>query len=122
LDSELAMNQAPGSQDPLRFFTFAGRLLFLVTLVVGGGLFAWVVLYGKDRVPTGSYPVAFILIPVVIGAAIFFLIAQMVLRLFGIRVWAEDNGADAKQGAPPNDGPGASLGDPRRGQGSPSVT
>src|ERR1039458_706452 len=92
------MNQEPRPRDPLRFFTFAGRLLFLVTLLLGVGLFAWVVLYGGERVPTGSYPVAFVLIPVVIGAALFFVVVELVLRLFGIPVWAVKNDAGVQQG------------------------
>ena len=122
MDSEASMNQEPQPRDPLRFFTFAGRLLFLVTLLVSGGLFAWVVLYGGERVPTGSYPVALILIPVVIGAAIFFVVAELVLRLFGIPVWAAKNDAGVQQGAPPNGGPGTPPSDPGVGKGPPSVS
>jgi hypothetical protein len=98
------MNQEPRPKDPLRAFTLVGRLLVLVTLLLGGGLFAWIVLYAKDRMPDGGYPIAFILIPVVIGAAIFFVLAELFLRLFGIRVWSatDDPGP---QGTPPNGGP-----------------
>jgi hypothetical protein len=115
------MNQEPRPRDPLRFFTFAGRLLFLVTLLVSGGLFAWVVLYGGDRVPTGSYPVAFVLIPVVIGAAVFFVVAELVLRLFGIRVWAAKSDA-VQPAASPNGGPAEPPGNSEAGGGPPSVS
>jgi len=117
------MNQEPRPRDPLRFFTLAGRLLFLVTLLVSGGLFAWVVLYGGERVPTGRYPVALILIPVVIGAAIFFVVTELVLRRLGIPVWAVKNDAGVQRGAPPpNGGPGTPPSDPGVGQGPPSVS
>ena len=116
------MNQEPQPRDPLRCFTFAGRLLFLATLLVGGGLFAWVVLYGKDRVPTGSYPVALILIPVVIGVAIFFVVIEVVLRLFGLRVWAEAKGTDVQPGAPPNGGPATPSASSGGGEGPPSAS
>ena len=116
------MNQEPQPRDPLRCFTFAGRLLFLATLLVGGGLFAWVVLYGKDRVPPGSYPVALILIPVVIGVAIFFVVVELVLRLFGIRVWAETKDADVQPGAAPKGGPAAPSENSGDGEGPPSVS
>lgn len=114
------MNQEPRPRDPLRFFTFAGRLLFLVTLLLGVGLFAWVVLYGGERVPTGSYLVAFVLIPVVIGAALFFVVVELVLRLFGIPVWAVKNDAGVQQGAPSIGGPGTPPSDQGVGQGPPS--
>jgi hypothetical protein len=90
--------------------------LFLVTLLVGGGLFAGVILYGKDRVPTGSYPLAFVLIPVLIGVAIFFVVVELVLRLFGIRVWAETK--DSAR----NGGPGTPPSDSGAGHGPPSVS
>jgi hypothetical protein len=122
LDGEVAMNQEPRPRDPLRFFTFAGRLLFLVTVLVSGGLFAWVVLYGAERVPTGSYPIALILIPVVIGAAISFVVAELVLRPFGIPVWAVKNDTGVQQGAAPNGGPATPPSDAGVGRGPPSVS
>jgi len=116
------MNEEPQRRDPLRCFTFPGRLLFLATVFVGMGLFAWVVLYGKDHVPTGRYPVALILIPVVIGVAIFFVVVELVLRLFGIRVWSEAKGIDVQPDATPNGGLVAPSAKARGGEGAPPVS
>ena len=114
------MNHEPSRpQDPLRFFTFAGRLLFLATLLLSGGLFAWIVLYGKDRVPTGTYPLAFILIPVVIGAAIFFILAELLLRLLGIRVWTKADDANIHQSVQPHVGPAKTPANPGSEEGPP---
>ena len=66
------MSDQPPPKDPLRAFTFAGRLLLIATLLVAGGVFYWNVMFVNDNLPAGHYPVAFLLIPVVIGAAIFF--------------------------------------------------
>ena len=98
----------------------SGRVLFLVTLFVSGGLFAWIVLYAKDRMPFGSYPIAFVLIPVLVGAAIFFVVLELLLRLCGIQVWAGTN-AVGVQGVPPNGGPAGPPGDGVDSAGPPSA-
>jgi hypothetical protein len=64
------MSKDPGFRDPLRAFTSAGRLAVIATIIVAGGLFYWCVMFINDYFPSGSYPVAFFLIPVVIGAAV----------------------------------------------------
>jgi len=83
------MNEQPRPKDPLRAFTFAGRLLLVLTLIIAAGVFYWYVMFVNDNLPSGSYPVAFLLIPVVIGAAIFFIVVSLILRLAGIRVWRQ---------------------------------
>lgn len=116
------MNLETRPRDPLWFFTFAGRLLFLVTFLVSGGLFAWIVLYAKDRMPSGSYPVAFVLIPVLIGATVFFVVAELLLRLCGVRVWAETRESRVQQSAPPNGGPAKAPADSGATGGPPLVS
>ena len=71
------MSEQQPPKDPLRMFTFVGRLLVLATLLIVGGMFYWFVMFVNDKVeshvfPSGHYPVAFLLIPGVIFAAIFF--------------------------------------------------
>jgi hypothetical protein len=65
--------------------TFVGRLLLIATLLVSGGLFTWIVLYAKDRMPSGSYPIALVLIPVIMGAAVFFVVIESLLRMLDIQ-------------------------------------
>jgi len=82
--------QPPPPKDPLRAFTFAGRLLVIAT----GGVFYWYVMFVNDNLPSGRYPIAFLLIPVVIGSAVFFGVVSLILRLFGVRVWREPDDND----------------------------
>ena len=88
------MDEQQPPRDPLRAFTFAGRLLVIATLLVAGGVFYWFVMFVNDNLPSGRYPVAFLLIPVVIGAAAFFVILSLLLRLAGVRVWRETDDHD----------------------------
>jgi hypothetical protein len=88
------MSDQPPPRDPLRAFTFVGRLLIIATLLVAGGVFYWFVMFVKDNLPSGHYPVAFLLIPVVIGAAAFFFLVSSVFQLVGIRVWRETDDHD----------------------------
>src|SRR4051812_44766847 len=83
------MQKGP-SKDPLRGLTFVGRLLLLATLIVAGGVFYYFVMYVLKDLGARSYPVAFLLIPVVIGAGVFFLVVSLILQACRIPVWAED--------------------------------
>jgi hypothetical protein len=80
------MENEPPPKHPMENFTIAGRLLIVATIVVAGGLIYWNVMYIHDNFPSGLYPIVFILIPVLIGSAIFFGVFYWILRLFGIRV------------------------------------
>jgi hypothetical protein len=88
------MSEQPRPNDPLRAFTFAGRLLLVATLVVAGGVFYWYVMFVNDSLPSGRYPIAFLLIPAFIGSAVFFGTISLILRLVGIRVWREPDDHD----------------------------
>jgi hypothetical protein len=86
------MSEQKTPRDPLRMFTFAGRLLVLASLVIGGGMFYWFVMFVHEKVQSGDlrsgrYPVAFLLIPAVIGAGLFFGLASLVLERLGVRIW-----------------------------------
>lgn len=80
-------------------FTFAGRLLALASFLIVGGIFYWFVMFVNDKVesrifPSGHYPVAFLLIPGVILALIFFVVASFVLELVGVRIWRKADEGD----------------------------
>ena len=65
----MADQQPP--KHPMENFTIAGRLLIVATIVVAGGLLYWNIMYINDNFPSGHYSMAFLLIPVLIGSAIF---------------------------------------------------
>ncbi len=88
------MNEPQPPKDPLRAFTFAGRLLLVATLVVAGGVLYWNYMFVSEHLPAHHYPLAFLLIPVVIGAAIFFILGSTILKLVGIRVWKKPDDHD----------------------------
>ena len=75
-------------------FTFAGRLLALTTLLIVGGVFYWFVMFVNDNLPSGRYPVAFLLIPGVIVAGIFFVILSFILEIMGVWVWRKQDDDD----------------------------
>jgi hypothetical protein len=79
-------------KDPLRMFTFAGRLLLLVSLLLIGGMLYWFVMFVNDKVesgslPSGHYAIAFLLIPAVVVAGLFFGVASTILEKLGVRIW-----------------------------------
>ena len=88
------MTEPQPPRDPLRMFTFAGRLLALATMLVAGGVFYWFVMFVNDKLPSGRYPIPFLLIPVVIGAAVFFIVIAFLLGLVGIRICKKQNDDD----------------------------
>ena len=80
-------------------FTFAGRLLLLATVLIVGGAFYVFVMFVHDKVesgilPSGRYPVAFLLIPCVMVAAVFFAVLSFVLELVGVRIWSKSDDSD----------------------------
>jgi hypothetical protein len=83
---ETMSESPPPPRHPMEKFTIAGRLLIVATIFFAGGFLYWNVMYIHDNFPTGSYPIVFLLIPVLIGSAVFFGIFYGLLRLFGIRV------------------------------------
>jgi len=71
-----------------------GRLLLLITLIAAGAIFYYLVMFLHSDMPDGRYPVAFLLIPVLIGAGIFFMIVSLILKACRVPVWREDSDAD----------------------------
>ena len=97
------MSEQQTPKDPLRMFTVAGRLLVLATVLVTGGMFYWFVMFVNDKVesgalPSGSYALAFLLIPGVIVAALFFGVASLILERMGVRIWRKSDDQDSEQG------------------------
>ena len=90
------MSETPPANDPLKGFTFAGRLLMIATVLVAGGLFYWDIMYIFDHFPSGGYPVSFLLLPAVTGAGFFFVAGLLILRLFGIRISHPPDDPDRK--------------------------
>ncbi len=90
-------NQSP--KHPLSMFTLAGRLLVLATLLILGGIFFWFVMFVKDEVergtmPSGSYPIAFLLIPGVTFAGLFFGVLSLILEKLGVQIWSKSDSDD----------------------------
>jgi len=80
-------------------FTFAGRILAFATLLVVGGMFYLFAMFVNEKVenstlPTGHYSVAFLLIPGVIVAAVFFVVTSFILELIGVRIWRKADDRD----------------------------
>jgi len=94
------MTEQQHPRDPLRMFTFAGRLLLLATVLLVGGAFYFFVMFVKDKVesgilPSGHYSVPFLLIPGVIIAAVFFVVVSFILELVGVRIWSKSDDSDS---------------------------
>ena len=58
----------------------------IATVLVAGGLFYWDIMYIHDHFPPGGYTLAFLVLPAVTGAGLFFAVVSWILRLFGIPV------------------------------------
>ena len=93
------MSEQQRPRDPLSMFTFVGRLLVLLTLLLVGGTFYWFVMFVNDKVesgtlPSGHYSVAFLLIPGVIVALIFFVVVSFILERVGVQIYSKSNDQD----------------------------
>lgn len=71
-------------------FTFAGRLVILIAIVIGvggtGAYFWWI----HDSLIGGSYPLIVFAFPAFFGAWIFVMASFWVMRFFGIPFFKED--------------------------------
>ena len=67
-------------------FTGAGKFLFLATVALGCAGIAWVLLGVLPNLSSGSYPLFYLLGPVLIGAALFYFGIAAILRKKGIPV------------------------------------
>jgi hypothetical protein len=71
-------------------FTGAGKVLFLATVALACGGVAWVLLCLFPNLPSGSYPLFYLLGPVLIGATFFFFGISAILRRRGIAVFVSE--------------------------------
>jgi hypothetical protein len=76
--------------NPLRAVTIPGRLLVILTLALTGGGFAAVVLWLEPELAPGRYPIIYFLIPVLLGASVFFACGRLLMGLIGIPFWRKD--------------------------------
>jgi len=109
------MSEQQRPRDPLSLFTFVGRLLVLVTLLLVGGMFYWFVMFVNDKaesgiLPSGHYSVAFLLIPAVIVALIFFVVVSFILERVGIRIYSKSNDRITMHNHPAAANPATTLG------------
>jgi drug/metabolite transporter (DMT)-like permease len=85
-------------------FTGVGKILFLTSLGLGCGGAYWVFVYELPKMPAGSYPIFYILGPIIIGAVLFFLGTTHLLRKKGIAVFVSERGdLERSKKAPPKD-------------------
>lgn len=80
--------------DPLKAFTLAGRLLVIASVLVAAGITYWYVFFIHDNLPSGRYPLAFVLMPALMGAGLFFGLVSLILRRCGIEVWKKPEDDD----------------------------
>jgi hypothetical protein len=75
---------------PITWFTVAGRLLLIVTMILTGGLMYWYVFATVPELPAGSYPVVMWAFPLLITGFLFFWLTAFVLERLGIRIYRRD--------------------------------
>lgn len=71
-------------------FTGPGKVLFLATVGLGCAGFYWVFVHLFPNLPSGSYPIFYLVGPVAIVAALFFFGIAAVLRKKGIAVFVSE--------------------------------
>jgi len=75
------------SRHASEFFTYPGRILVLVTVLIAvGGPFAYFAMVWED-LPPGTYPLILFAMPFIILAAFFFGLGVAVLRWLGVKVF-----------------------------------
>ena len=87
-----------------RYFTLPGRILVVVTVVLGAGAPIAVFWFLHDSLRPGRYPLLFFALPVWIGLAFAFAIVVAILRRMGIPILRRQEIADSDhsgKNAPP---------------------
>ncbi len=70
-----------------KWLTVPGRLLLILTFILGGAGFYFFAMNTLPSLPSGSYPVMFWVAPVVLACVIFFFAVAWVLERAGVRVY-----------------------------------
>ena len=76
-----------GSPGPADWLTIPGRLLLILTLIGFAGGYGLYMLWGLENLPRGSYPILFFIVPVLLVAALFFVVTAFVLERLGIHIY-----------------------------------
>ena len=78
------------ARHPSDYFTFPGRVLSLLTLVIAvGGPFAYFAWVMDDLPPGRRYPLWFFALPVLTGAGLFFAACSALLKAIGVEVFKD---------------------------------
>jgi hypothetical protein len=70
-------------------FTLAGRLLFVSTMFLAAGGIVLYIVCIWDSLGPGNYPLIIFVVPVALGALLYFGLGLAVCKLLSIRVWKE---------------------------------
>ena len=68
-------------------FTFAGRLILLIALIIAIGGTAALVYWGNEILPAGRYPIVLFSIPPLCVAGIFIALGMLILKLAGLEFY-----------------------------------
>lgn len=68
-------------------FTFAGRLILLIALMIAIGGTAALAYWGNEILPAGRYPIVLFAIPPLCIAGIFIALGMLVLKLAGLEFY-----------------------------------
>jgi hypothetical protein len=68
-------------------FTFAGRLILLIALMIAIGGTAALVYWGNEILPAGRYPIVLFAIPPLCVAGIFIALGMLILKLAGLEFY-----------------------------------
>ena len=70
-------------------FTFAGRLIILIAVVItiGGTAALW--FWGDEFLPPGRYPIALLAIPALCVAGLFIALSMALLKLLGLEFFRQ---------------------------------
>lgn len=71
-------------------FTFAARLLILVSLVLPWGATGAYFWWAKDTLPPGAYPLILFAMPAIVGGAVFFVLGMALMKWLGIPFYKND--------------------------------
>ena len=85
----------PRRSGPIEWYTVAGRLLVMVT-VVGSAAAFYVFFMGTfPSFPAGKYPVAIWLVPIAIAGFLFFKFIAFALQKIGVEIYRRSESHDA---------------------------
>ena len=73
---------------PVDKLTIPGRLLLIADIIVFALGFYLTYFFVAENFPSGSYPIAFLCLPIFIVCFFFFLIGAWILERLGIKVYA----------------------------------